>query len=272
MPTAEQLQQRSELIQNWIKRFNETPDEEIPQTIKDTPTNIRDSVLAGAYENDRVLPKMMTPKQALRVAERFLKECGDRHRDSAANRGSEVHALAEAISNGESVDIPEELQGHLTSWKNFVDAYQLQFLRTEFTVYSVTDDYAGTGDALCYSANHPEFGLIALDYKTSESGIFSEIALQLSALRFADYIWAYNPDTQTWHEDTETLRQIKTFWGVQITGKGYKVVPVTANAAIFNVFRAAAITARYRREFMNQVLGEAEFVPNEGENNDSQAE
>ena len=263
MATAEQLQQRSEQIQETIKQFSETPKSEIEPLIKTVDKRIRDSVLAGVYELGLVTPSMMTPKQAYRVAEKFLKEAGDRYREMAANRGSEVHNLAERIANGEKVDVPKELEGHIASWQKFVDDWQITFVRTEFTVYSEIDRYAGTGDVLCTSGKDPSLGLICADYKTSQSGIWPDISLQLSALRFAEYILYTNPETGALMRDTETLRQIKTLWGVQITGKGYKVVPVTANAAVFQVFRAASMVARYRTEFAGKVLGDAEFVPNE---------
>ena len=46
-------------------------------------------------------------------------------RDRATKRGTEVHALAERIIQGEEIDVPAELVGHVDSSIKFLDEWQV---------------------------------------------------------------------------------------------------------------------------------------------------
>src|SRR4051812_34607094 len=45
-----------------------------------------------------------------------LKQARYADRDAAANRGTEVHRLAEAYMNGEEITVPDELEGHVQAY------------------------------------------------------------------------------------------------------------------------------------------------------------
>ena len=42
-------------------------------------------------------------------------------RDAAANKGTAVHTLAQGLAQGEAVDLPDELVGHVQSYLSFLD-------------------------------------------------------------------------------------------------------------------------------------------------------
>jgi hypothetical protein len=255
MPTAEQMQLRQENIAVWVDELS-SANGDTESVIKRIPDNLKVPVLAGALANGSINAEFVAPKIANDVAMSFIKDTGNRSRDAAADKGTEVHALAEAITNGEVVTVPPALENHIKSWQQFREFYDLEFVKTEFTVWSPTHDYAGTGDFLALSRRFPELGLICGDYKTSVSGIWPDIALQLAAIRYADFIGNFDLT-----EDHETLQQIKRYWGVQITADGYRVVPVKVNEAVFRVFLSAINVARWKRDYEQFALGKSEFVP-----------
>lgn len=105
-------------------------------------------------------------------------------RDAAARRGTEVHALAEKLVNGDEVEVPEALAGHVEAYVDFLDRFQVEPVLVEFVVVSHSWGWAGTCDLI---ADFPGLGKRLLcDIKTSRSGVFGETAWQLSGYRYAD--------------------------------------------------------------------------------------
>lgn len=123
---------------------------------------------------------------ALPTSERLRRLQGGRYedKDRAANRGTEVHTLAERLVKGEEVPIPEELAGHAESYVHFLDEFDPQPVLVEGTVYSIKHGYAGTLDLI---ADFPTLSQrLLVDLKTNRSGIFGETALQLAGYRYAE--------------------------------------------------------------------------------------
>lgn len=286
MPTAEQMQQRHEKVFAAVADIKRNG-----LDIKSIEYGLRASVLAHALAVRLITPADVPPRWAMEVAERLLKEEPGRVRDTAAFKGTDVHALLERKDNGEIVEVPENLANHVEAWRQCRDYYGFETLLTEFTVFSIKHDYAGTGDWLGYSRRYPEWGLILLDYKTSESGIWPDIALQLAALRYGDFIGevifagagepvrfksiedptasrafvGYDAEgnaVRRYREVTDVLPAIQTFGGLQITGNGYKFVRATVSEDTFRVFLSAINVARWKTEGEQWALDEtAEFVP-----------
>jgi len=106
-----------------------------------------------------------------------------RERDKAANRGTEVHRLAEQLARGLDVDVPQELVGHVDSYVAFLDKFEPSEALIERPVFNRQYRYGGTFDLLC---RIEEFGRCLLDIKTNKSGPFGENALQLAAYGMAE--------------------------------------------------------------------------------------
>lgn len=118
-----------------------------------------------------------------------VRNAHNRDRDAAARRGTEIHRLGHALSEGEAVTPPEELAGHVDAYRDFLDTMGPVPLLggTELVVANRTHRYCGTADLVAdlpstmagYEYIPPCRWLLEL--KSTRSGIFPESALQASA-------------------------------------------------------------------------------------------
>jgi len=158
-----------------------------------------------------------------------LKRAPERIRDGAALRGSKVHKLAEKlVFTREDVDVPEELRGHVESVIKFFDEWKIRPLLVENTVGSYQWGYAGTFDLI---AEVPDGRRILFDYKTGQSGIWGETALQLAAYRYADAYVAQDGTEIPMREVGVT--EAKAVW---VRADGYDVYPLNTDGHVFKVF------------------------------------
>lgn len=146
-------------------------------------------------------------------------------RDQAAKRGTEVHALAERLARGEEVDVPEPLTGHVDAYLAFLDDWQPTDAHLEVTVASVKHRYSGTLDMI---ATLPGLGRCLLDIKTSRSGPFGEVALQLAGYRYAEFAVI----------DGETVPMPDIDWCgvIWVRADDYDLYPFEAGPAEFRTF------------------------------------
>lgn len=117
------------------------------------------------------------------AAQSWLQGIPDYQRDSAADLGSRVHALAEATVRGEDVEATPDEAPFVDSYRRWLDEVGPDFIALEEMVCSTTHGYAGTLDAI---------GLIdgerwLLDIKTGKS-IYDEAAYQMVGYARADFI------------------------------------------------------------------------------------
>lgn len=152
-------------------------------------------------------------------------------KDRAAKRGTEVHTYAERLINGESLEVPEELAGHVESYARFLDAFKVEPVAVEFGVASYKHGYAGTTDLIA-DIVIPRHGRkrVLLDIKTSRSGIFGEVALQLAAYRYAEVIIGKGEEPEV------PMIEVEACAGIHVRGDGADLVPVTADEAVFRSF------------------------------------
>lgn len=165
-----------------------------------------------------------------------LKSVPAKSRDDAAARGRLVHKLAERMSLGEEVEVPEPLRGHVESCLKFFDEWQPDVVLSETPVANVRWQYAGTLDLVADLVRGPR---AILDYKTSRSGIWPETALQLAAYRHAEI---YTDAAGTVRELADV--GIEAGYGVWLRADGYDVVPVDTSGAVFRAFLQVAHVAR----------------------------
>jgi hypothetical protein len=114
----------------------------------------------------------------------WLKRIPDYTRDTAADLGTAVHAMAEAIGRGDPVAVDESVRPYLAAYRrDFLDVFAPRFLAVEAMVCSERYEYGGTADAFVEIDGE----IWLLDYKTG-AGVYPDSALQLSGLARAQFI------------------------------------------------------------------------------------
>lgn len=177
----------------------------------------------------------------------FLRGAPFRKRDAAANRGTEVHRLAAALVAGEAVEPPAEIRPHVELYADFLEAWEIQGALVERPCFHLGLRYGGTFDLL---ASSPRVGRVLWDIKTSGSGIYGEIALQLAGYSRAEVYLS---------DDGEQLpmEQVDNCCAIWITPEGYDVFRIEVGEEEWATFRAAARVAWWRQHRMERVVGDS---------------
>ena len=125
-------------------------------------------------------------------AVKFLQLLPNKERDSAAERGTEVHDLAEKLATTGEVDAPEELVGFIEGYLDFLDRWQITPALVEVVLanrehwYSGKVDLLATSPLLMSAADIAAGKVIQIDLKTSK-GVYMETALQTAAYARAEF-------------------------------------------------------------------------------------
>jgi len=136
-------------------------------------------VAEAAVEQHAYLGRLMGDV-GFEEAVRRLAQVPERAAGRAAERGTLVHAYAEArAKGGEPPSLPGELAGYCRAFESFMAEHRPRFLGAEVTVWDDVRRYAGTLDA--WALVELEGRLVVVDYKTS-SRVRPEAHLQLAAL------------------------------------------------------------------------------------------
>lgn len=167
----------------------------------------------------------------------FLKELPWQARDSAAIRGTDVHGLAERLTHGESVDVPEHISGYVQACVDFLDEWGFEADITERPCASRKWGYAGTMDAI---GTLRDGRRVIADWKTS-SGVWPEAAVQLSAYRYADF-YVDNDGTE------QPMPEVDGAIVIHIQDGYYAVHEMTADEATFKAFLHIQYVARVAGE------------------------
>lgn len=163
-----------------------------------------------------------------------LKEVPWEKRDTAAIRGTDVHALAEQLVAGIEVEVPEHLGGYVDACLDFLDTWKPRPLVVERPLAHRAHWWAGKPDLF---AELPDGRIILYDYKTKESGVFPDDAFQLAAYSHAEF---YNAEDGT----EQPIPQADMCAVVWLRADGYDVVPVEADDRVYKEFRHIAFVAQ----------------------------
>jgi hypothetical protein len=138
-------------------------------------------------------------------------------RDAAADKGTLVHALAEATSLGQVPTVPENVAGYVLAWSHWVEDFGVEFEAAEATCYSRSHRYAGTFDAIV----NCRLGKLLIDYKSGK-GIYPETSLQLTAYRHAEFVGL--PDGSE-----EKMPEVDGTYVLHLMDGSYDFVPVRSD-------------------------------------------
>lgn len=144
-----------------------------------------------------VVAKFVTdPDNAGKVAEllagdrdqsiKFLQLLPNQERDSAAERGTEVHDLAEKLATTGEVDAPEDLIGFIEGYLDFLDRWQITPVLVERIVANRKEHFAGKFDLIATSPFLNGGKPVMVDLKTSKS-VYVDTALQCAAYANAEF-------------------------------------------------------------------------------------
>lgn len=163
----------------------------------------------------------------------------------AADAGTAVHDLYERLGNGENVGrVHPDLKPYVQHFNEFVEEFQPEFVHQEETVWSDTHAYAGSFDLLASI----DGDLVWIDYKTTRSGVYPEVALQLAAYAHADVIL---------QPDGSTIPLPKADQGavLHVRPEGWQVIPVYIGPEVFEVFLHLREVFEFDRDLKDRVLG-----------------
>jgi len=175
----------------------------------------------------------------------LLTKIATNQRDKAANRGSEVHTLAEAIARQRPVLIPDELAPYLAAYQQWLAEWQPEFLAAEEMLISFEHNYAGTLDCIVRVLGE----IWMLDIKTSK-GTYAETALQLAAYSHADYFGRPGVAKRF------RIPKVEQHGVLHLTPQGYEVVPYDVTDAEFEAFLSARKTWEWVEGRAKTVMGQ----------------
>jgi hypothetical protein len=170
-----------------------------------------------------------------------------RTRDAAANRGTEVHRLADKLAHGQEVDVPEELAGHVDAYLAFLAAFKPSSALLERPVFNRKYRYGGTMDML---AESDDLGRTLFDIKTSGSGIYGDIALQLAAYGNSE---VYVDEAGTEHP----MPEVDSYAAIWVRADGYDVYPIDVTDRDFKTFLYVQQVAWWIDNRQQEVKGES---------------
>jgi len=184
-----------------------------------------------------------------------LRSAPTQKRDNAAVRGTRIHKFAEQVISGEAVEVPLALVPHVEQVARFLDEWRVRPLLVEKVIGSYRFGYAGTFDLI---GALPDGRRVLFDYKTGDSGIWPDHALQLAAYAHADaYVGSEGVEIPM-HE--VGLTEAKAVW---VRADGYDVIPLCTDSRVFQTFLHVLAVARARKD-VDAWKGEAERPVLEG--------
>lgn len=187
----------------------------------------------------RNLPMLETMVQSggPEAATKWLSAIPDFQRDTAADLGTRVHELAEAISRKLPVEVDEAAAPFVTAYLRWRDIYKPHVINAEFMVYSVQHGYGGTADM----AARINGEVWLLDIKTGKA-TYAETALQLAGLHNADF--AGRTDDPRKYRIPPATR----FGVLHVRPEGAELVPYSVTDAEFAAFLALRTAHRWVEE------------------------
>ena len=220
------------------------------------------SVAEGAIKRRDTFQSMLKPCQTQETCEqgdfcatcdetiRWLKSLPYITRDRAADLGSNVHAAIEAHRLGKPMPPwPLGIKPYMVSFERFLTDFNPGYEMAEASVYSRTQRYAGTLDAIVNLTLplHTERGRFILDAKSGK-GVYPEVGLQLAAYRYAEFVGL--PDGSE-----APMPVVDGALALHLTPAGYRLIEVRADETVFSYFLYAREVFRFGEEISKTILG-----------------
>lgn len=204
----------------------------------------------------------------LPTSEKLKKLKGGRYekRDAASNKGRQIHKLAERLIAGEKVTIPDALTGYVEACVQFLDDFDVRQVYVEAVVYSETHRHVGQLDLIAdvLLPDMPEYDHIGrdddgysrglLDWKSSRSGIFGDVAMQLAPYRHSEYLIVPGSG------EVIEMPEVDFCAGIHLRADGYSFVPLLCGEDQYRDFLYIKEVARIQAE-LRDLVGEPIVPP-----------
>jgi len=181
----------------------------------------------------------------------YLKRAPMRSTGAAAARGTEAHEIFEKLALGESVGrVHPDMKWAVSHFHEFLDAFEPEFLHIEGTVWNPSPGYAGSFDSIAQIGDE----LVIIDNKTTRSGVFPEVGLQLNAYASADFLMAKDGERSP-------MPKLDAAAVLHVVPDGWKFVPILLDAdLLMPVFEALLKVFEWDRVISKTVIGDAVVV------------
>lgn len=151
----------------------------------------------------------------------------DHKRDTAAVRGTAVHALAERYIAGEEIEVSREVMPYVRGYAQYIEDWNPKSIHEELMCANREWKYAGRFDSIQHI---PDLGTCMVDYKTSK-GVYGTFALQVAAYVNAEFMVVDGVEVPMPKFDRTLVLHIQP--------ETYDLVPVDAGEETFNKFLIA---------------------------------
>jgi hypothetical protein len=200
---------------------------------------------------------------------------------TAKQLGTDVHRACETYAlTGERPEVDAEVAPFLEQFDRWCQAHQPVYEAAEMTVYSPTYGYAGTLDAIL----KVDGARVVTDYKSSKKDVdnrgkprtpWPDVALQLSAYRFADFAGPWRTRRYSYYgrryyllgtderADAIDVPDVDGGLCLYLTPERCEAYPVRCDEPIFTAFLYAVERARWSLQTQRTVLGDAIPAPQE---------
>ena len=190
----------------------------------------------------------LVKRGGLDAARAWLASIPDMQRDTAAQMGTAVHAIAEHISRGETYTATEEQKPFAEAYARFLDDYVPNFKSLERMVFSEQHGYGGTFDSIAVIAG----STYLIDTKTSKS-VYEETAMQLAALANAD--WCGLPGDAKQYRIPKIQRYAVLHIRPDQYARGYRLIEFRVTDADYDSFLACLRLSNWRKD--SKPIGES---------------
>jgi len=196
----------------------------------------------------------------------WVRECAgaaNRERDASALAGKQVHSIAERLIFGEPVDTADPLTGEVYSddvirmgeqTARFMDAWNVSpdSALVEAPVFHEELRYAGTFDLVCEMKDRERW---IIDYKTGQSGVWIETALQLTGYAHATHIQIGDRDM--------LMPPIARGAALWVRPDKWQLIPCRIDDEMWRIFQHALEIAKWLRLSRENTIGAALPIPPE---------
>ena len=177
----------------------------------------------------------------------WLAKMSGEERDKAATRGTDVHALCDAIARGEPVVETAEQRPYTDGFRRFLLDRKPRIVMTEGMVANLEHEYAGTFDLIV----ELEGKRWLIDIKTLKGGKgpYAETGLQLAAYAKAQFVGKPNDPVK------HPMPRCQRFAVLALRPAGYELVEYAVNAETWQAFLAALRVSRWLAGQAKTIVG-----------------